>query len=1259
VTTGVRTGWTEFAPRLSAQWQAEQPDRLHQRRSGALVSADLSGFTAMSERLASAGKEGSERLTAIVNSCFEALISVAHRGGGDVLKFGGDALLIFFDGEDGATRAARASAQMQRVIGASRFARLGLKMSVGGHCGDFDLFLVGEPDWRELVLAGTSVTRTVELESAAEAGQVLVSRELAALLPAGWVGKRRSGGVLLDVDAVPKARTAVVNEAPAAGAELLAPSLREEVRALATLGGEHRIATIVFVEVEGTDETLDNVGPESFATSLDALVRAAQAMHPAYGVQFLYTDVIANGIKLIATAGAPTSTVNDDEAALRAAIGLVHGDPVAHIKAGVNRGRVFAGFLGSTDRHTYTVMGDPVNLAARLMAHAEPGQVVVSTEVVEGSRAQIRSTPLPPFLVKGKTKPVTAVVVEEISEARRSPLATNDLPLVGRERELAELRRIVGEVGDGRGRAVEILGEAGVGKSRLIAEVADDERIFQQVKVECQPYHSNTAYAAAKVVLRRLVGIPYSASADEAGRLLKRTVGRVRPDLLPMLPLLAVPLDATVRPTPEVDALATDFVLARTHESVIDLLTVMVGTPTLFLVEDAYYADPASAALFSALAVKIADRPWLLFATNRPDSTLLLTGVESIHRMDLAPLPEAAAVELAGAAFADLPAGADAAAALAAVADRAGGNPLFVLELMQAVRDGVAAEDLPESVERIVAERLDRLGASDRTLLRYAAVVGARFDTELLDLVLTSTDQRASDPHIWDALADLVERDGDHHVRFRHVLYRDVAYEGLPFARRGRLHQRVGELIEASSQASDVALLAEHFFRAGDYERTWRYSVAAGDRAWAELAVAEAAVAYERALDVRRRMRGLTPQIVARVAEALGDVRERTASYDAADAQYRAATKVRSGDPVADARLLRKRGNLREKTGRYSLALRWYDRGMAANAAAGERWSDASLMVAAAGALFRMGKQQEALRTATEAVDHAVRGGDTESEAHACLVVQACNGELGQVADIGYGQRSLALFTDLGNVQFQGKALNNLGVALYFRGEWSAAADHYQQAAERFDAAGDVIEAAAARSNVGEILSDQGVTAEARQLFQRSHHVFAAAGHRWGEAVTLGNLGRAQARDGDPVQALATLERASEMFAAIGSASFALETEIRIAEARLLAGETEKSVQLLETLVPRVEANTGFPGSDAVVARLRCWAWRQLGRFDEALACARTAVELAAGAGVRFERAVALNEVALLSRDAVLVEEVRTELAALGVVRLPALPVPL
>src|SRR5204863_1562554 len=131
-----------------------------------------------------------------------------------------------------------------------------------------------------------------------------------------------------------------------------------------------------------------------------------------------------------------------------------HGDPAARIKAGVNRGRVFAGFLGSTDRHTYTVMGDPVNLAARLMTKAEPGQVVVSVEVVDSGRAEVRSKALPPFLVKGKSEPIAAVVVEEVTAGRRAVPALTQLPMVGRAHEVEELRTWLAEVAEGRGRAV-------------------------------------------------------------------------------------------------------------------------------------------------------------------------------------------------------------------------------------------------------------------------------------------------------------------------------------------------------------------------------------------------------------------------------------------------------------------------------------------------------------------------------------------------------------------------------------------------------------------------------------------------------------------------------------------------------------------------------------------------------------------------------------------------------------------------------------
>ncbi|GAB4002814.1 AAA family ATPase [Nocardioides ultimimeridianus] len=1245
--------------RVTVDWLRDAPDRIHQRLTGSLVSADLSGFTAMSERLAVLGREGAERLTGIVNGCFEALIAIADSEGGDVLKFGGDALLIWFPGADSALAAARAAARMQQTIRAPRFSRIGLRMSVGGHFGEFDLFLVGEPSWRELVLAGAPVTRTVELESAAGAGQVLVSPELASYLPEGWRGPATDTGILLDPPPLRRPRGVPEPDAGPTPLELISPSLREDIRALAQLGGEHRLATISFVEFEGTDHRLEEIGPAGFARSLDSLVRATQHLQGVYGVQFLYSDVIGNGVKLIATAGAPRSTVNDDEAALRFTVDLVHGDRRHKLKGGVNRGRVFAGFLGSPLRRTYTVMGDPVNLAARLMAKAEPGQVVAAADVLDHAHSEIRARELPPFLVKGKAQPIKAHVIDEVGAELLTANGPGDLPLVGREAEMARLSEWVGDVAAGRGRAVVVSGPAGIGKSRLIDEVAADDRLFTRVTVLCQPYSTSTPYAAARVVLRRLLGIQHSATPELAGQVLQRTVARVRPGLLPLLPLLAVPIGAVVAPTAEADAIAEEFVLPRTYDAVLELLTVMVATPTLIVAEDAYYADEASAGLFRAMALAIADYPWLLIAAARPGTAGVLDAgeeVDRIERLELEPLAPEAAAELATTALGDAAGPADLAAA-----DRADGNPLFVLQLMEAVRAGVEADDLPESVERVIAERLDRLAPDDRTLLRYAAVLGPRFDVRLLDIVLKGAGQVLPDDVTWDRLGDLVEPESEKVRRFRHLLYRDVAYEALPFRPRAKLHQQVGELLEASSYADDVALLAEHFFRAGDHERTWRYSVAAGDRAWRQMAVAEAIAAYARAVGVRGRVRGVRPVEVGRVFEVLGDAYERSAQYERAESSYRASEKTRAGElGLADqSRLIRKRGMLRERTGRFRQGIRWYGRGQVRLRELGATDVDPALLVATAACWERLGEYERHLDLAIEASRVAVSIGDRRTEAHACALAQYGFTVTGRNRDLEYGLRAVSIFEELNDAAYQGKALNNVAIARYYSGDWIAASRDWRTAAGLLLTAGDVMEAATVRNNLGEILSDQGRLDEAVAAFESALGTWSAAGYPLGCAVATSNIGRAHARMGRGPGAMTALASALGSFERLQARAFELETSLRIAESHLLSGDTAAAAEVIRSVETAVGEGHSFPGSDAFLARLNCWRTWQLGNAEAALTAAQKAVLLAEEGGARFERAVSLNDAAVLSGDPAVLAEAEAELAALGVVRLPALPVPL
>src|SRR5919108_1687811 len=177
---------TPFVPRLVPQWVTEAPNAKHRSIPGTLVFTDLSGFTAMSEQLAALGKVGAEEMTQHLDATFTELVSVSGGLGGTMLKFGGDALLIFFWGDGHEVRAARAAIDMQETIGrigliSTSAGEARLQMSVGAHTGDVDFFLVGKTH-RELFVTGPAATRTVEMEAKASAGEIYVTEELAGRL---------------------------------------------------------------------------------------------------------------------------------------------------------------------------------------------------------------------------------------------------------------------------------------------------------------------------------------------------------------------------------------------------------------------------------------------------------------------------------------------------------------------------------------------------------------------------------------------------------------------------------------------------------------------------------------------------------------------------------------------------------------------------------------------------------------------------------------------------------------------------------------------------------------------------------------------------------------------------------------------------------------------------------------------------------------------------------------------------------------------
>ncbi len=898
-----------YLPRLVLDWAERAPADRWRELDGSLVSIDLSGFTALAERLQAKGRAGAEELVLAVSGVFEGLIGIAYRRGGDVLKFRGDALLILFSGDAHAERACRASSEMQWFIertGGKMMSSVGeveLRMSTGIYSGTCHFFLV-DASHRELVVAGPAATATIGLEDAADAGEVLISPATAAAVGPEWTAGERGGAALLALDLDPDASAPPIVEAPVpapSGLELepfVPPALRAYLR-LEAGEAEHRQVTAAFVKFTGVEALLAKGGPEALSEPLARLGETVGRVTSELGLTWLESDIDVDGGKLYITAGAPSSTGADEERMLRGLRAILDTDSALTLRAGVNRGPSFAGDIGASARRAYAVMGDTVNLSARLAARAEPGEILATGEVLERSRTQFETT-AQPFLVKGKERAITAYSVGSATGVVEEETA-KQLPIVGREQELAELRTAVDAARMRQSQIAELVGEPGIGKSRLVEELKTLAVGFTHLTTRCDQYAVSVPYFPLRSLLRPLAGITEAESAEEAGARLTPWVEAVMPEFVPLLPLLAIPFDAEVPPTPESEEIEAAFRRERVFETVEQFLLRVLVAPTLIVVEDAHWMDEGSHGFLLHLVRSSAPRPWLLAITRRPQGLGFVDEPgdgRQIHSLSALRGEEAAQLALAAAGEVALSED-----LVAEVSERSGGNPLFVRELVSASRNGGNGAALPETVETLITTRIDTLEPGDRFLLRNASVLGARFELDLLADVLADELEDVGDLDRWRRLGEFVAWEGTNMLSFRHDLFRTVAYEGLSFRRRREIHGRVGSMLErrAGEGAVDLApLLSLHFLLAEDYERAWRYSVAVGELAKRRSANVVAAELFERALTAADHLE-LPADEIARVAEMLGDVCELSGRYEEAGAAYLRARESGGRRASADA----------------------------------------------------------------------------------------------------------------------------------------------------------------------------------------------------------------------------------------------------------------------------------------------------------------------------------------------------------------------
>jgi class 3 adenylate cyclase/tetratricopeptide (TPR) repeat protein len=1251
VTSGTET-LECYGPRMLLERLLEPAGEFAETLDGTMVFADVSGFTRLSERLARTGKEGAEHLVDAINTCFSALLANAYARGGSLVKFGGDAMLLWFEGDEHAPRACASAAEMRRTLRDVGRIRAGgsdvvLRMSVGVHSGSYAMFLVGGSH-RELLVGGRAATTVVAMEELASAGQVLVSPGSAALLPRGCLGAEVGSGVLLARSPAPRDWGAD-DGMPTVAGEVLAETLSTAVRAH-VLGGhaapEHRTASIAFLQFRELDEVIEQEGISAAARRLDQLVRIVQEACDRYEVCFLDSDISSDGGKIRLSAGAPRVVGDDEQRMLLAVREVLEGDLPLPVQAGVNRGPVFTGEVGPAYRRWYAVMGDTVNLAARLMGKAPAGHLYATRDVLRYAKTSFQETAMEPFSVKGKSRPVQAWDVgPPIRTASEARIAVR-LPLVGRDREMEVLRRAIDDARRGSGAAVELVGEAGSGKSRLLAEaaeLADGERL---VHATCEVYTRDTPYSTWRDLLRQLLDLGWD---DPDGTVLARVkdeIERTQPDMSSWLPLLAIVLDVEVPPTTEVDQLAPESRAAKLHEVVLRFLGPRLVVPTIVEVEHAHLMDAASAALFQTLAAELGSSAWVVLLTRRDAPGGLQLDRDAHERIELGPLSpeETQALALGTPQAMRLPPH-----VVDLAVERSGGSPEFLLDLLAAAADG-NRDELPESVGAATMARIDALDPRDGAVVRRAAVLGLSFHPRRLVDVM-EPDMPLPEDEFWDRLSGVFAREGGGHVRFERPALQEAAYASLPFKLRRELHNAVGLRLEhdqGREPDADSAVLSHHFSLAGDHARAHRYAMAAAKRATERFSHADAARLYRRAIDAGR---AADEQTLADAWEQLGEALRCTGEPATAARALTEARRLLRDDPIAQARLCDRHAEIAKRSESLTVAVRWLKRGLrcvdpAENADA-VAWR-ARIRSNLGGIRLRQARFAEVISTCREAIADAESVGELRALAHACYVLDMALVELGRQEQATHAWRALEIYEQLGDPEHEHMVLNNLGAVAYFDGRWGDAVALYRRAGACSERAGRPADTAFTDCNVGEILSDQGRLDEAEAHLQRARRVWSGTGERQGLAFIDLLLGRVEVRRGQTGKALPMLESARAEFRRLRIDMYADFAQAVVAEADAFGGDALRG---LETASRELQAGDRLR---PLLTRSAGIALARLGEKKGALRELSHSLRVARERGAEYEIAATIDALdALGDANAQMLAERDRILTRLKIERLP------
>jgi class 3 adenylate cyclase/tetratricopeptide (TPR) repeat protein len=902
--------------------------------------------------------------------------------------------------------------------------------------------------------------------------------------------------------------------------------------------GERKPVTVLFCDLVDSTALAERLGPEGMHALLNSFFEAALAeVHHYEGTvnQFL-------GDGFMALFGAPLAREDHARRATLAALGVARAlreRPIAAatgveirltVRMGLHTGFVVVGAIGDNLRMDYTAVGDTTHLAARLQQLAEPGAILASEATWRLVQGYIQGERVGPVRVKGRSQPVVVFRLLGVG-SRRSPLeepGTRGLSrFVGRDRELETLLDLFAAAAEGRGQVMGVVGEPGVGKSRLLLEFRRRlaGRPVTYVQGRCLSYGATIPYVPVADILRAHCGLADTDAPESVAERLRAGLQAAGMDPDAGLPYLLHMLGGK-DPAGRIEALGPEVIKVRTFETLRQMcLRGSRRQPLVLEIEDLHWVDRTSEEYFGFLAESLFGAAILLVATYRPGYRPPWSERSFATQLSLGRLPADESLVIVQSL---LPTADSAHPVAQLILDKAEGNPFFLEELARAVSDeGLEAGlPVPDTVHGVLTARIDRLAEEPKRLLQTASILGREFAPRLLGAIWDGPGP--IEPHLRELarLEFLFERPAGDEVTyvFKHALTQDVAEATLLPSRRRELHRRAGEALERlhPERLAELApRLAHHYGQAEAWAPAAEHARRAAEAARAVFANREALARYDQAIDAAQRA-ALPPADRLVLLEGRGDVHGVHGDFETARADHEAALGLTKEPPSP----------LAEARGLGALAALWgghkdYERGLALSrdaVAAAERAGDTpdARRVAAEARLrvglmelnlARLGSSRPELERALESFRQAGDQGGEGRALDALAMVAALAGDLD--TSVAHAQAALPRLIAAGDRQTEASCLSNLAFVLFFRGRRAEGEAWLPKALAAARAIGARAQEAYVHSATAEFVEPYGDWGLAMQEASTGLAIARALGHREWTVAALGTLGRLHRSCGD------------------------------------------------------------------------------------------------------------------------------------------------